>query len=134
MMELDVKKMLQKGIVVCMLAFLIFPAVAGAITDINLQEPVPVPYETTFFFGPAGEFTAYGLIRGLINIILAIAGLVAVFFVIIGGFRYVAAQGNEEQVELAKKTIQHAIIGIIVIILSFVIIRIIANALTLGFV
>ena len=39
------------------------------------------------------------------------------------------AGGNEETAESAKKTIINAIIGIVVVILSFVIVRVISNAL-----
>ena len=69
------------------------------------------------------------LLLRIINILLAIAGLVAVVFLIIGGFRYITAGGNEEAAEAGKKTIINAIIGIVVIILSFVIVRVVSNAL-----
>jgi hypothetical protein len=68
-------------------------------------------------------------ILSIINIALAVAGLVAVLFLIIGGFRYITSAGNEETAEQAKKIITNAIIGVVVIILSFVIVRVISNAL-----
>jgi hypothetical protein len=65
----------------------------------------------------------------IINIALAVAGLIAVLFLIIGGFRYITSAGNEETAEQAKKIIINAIIGVVVIILSFVIVRVISTAL-----
>jgi len=65
----------------------------------------------------------------IINIALAVAGLIAVLFLIIGGFRYITSAGNEETAESAKKIIINAIIGIVIIILSFVIVRVISSAL-----
>jgi quinol-cytochrome oxidoreductase complex cytochrome b subunit len=65
----------------------------------------------------------------IINIALAVAGLIAVLFLIIGGFRYITSAGNEESAEQAKKIIVNAIIGVVVIILSFVIVRVISSAL-----
>ena len=82
--------------------------------------------------GPAGARTASELIFGIINILLAIVGLLSVLYIIIGGLRYVTAHSNEEQAEGAKKTILHAVIGLAIVILSFVIVRIIANALAFG--
>lgn len=79
--------------------------------------------------GLPSESKASDLIIRIINIGLAIAGLVAVLFLIVGGFRYITAAGNEESSEAAKKIIINSIIGIVVIILSFVIVRVIANAL-----
>ena len=70
-----------------------------------------------------------GFILKIINIALAVAGLVAVLFLIIGGFRYITSAGNEETAEQAKKIITNAIIGVVIIILSFVIVRVISNAL-----
>lgn len=85
-----------------------------------------------FFRGPAGQITATGVILSIINIALWIVGLVSVLFVIIGGFRYITAHGNEEATEGAKKTVTQAIIGVVIVVLSFVIIRVIVNALILG--
>ena len=82
---------------------------------------------------PAGlpnQPTASTFILNIINVALAVAGLIAVLFLIIGGFRYITSAGNEETSEAAKKIITNAIIGIVVIILSFVIVRVISNALT----
>jgi len=68
----------------------------------------------------------------IINIALTVAGLIAVLFLIIGGFRYITSAGNEETAEQAKKIIINAIIGIVVIILSFVIVRVISSAIATG--
>lgn len=68
-------------------------------------------------------------IISIINILLGIVGLIAVLFLIIGGFRYVTAGGNEESAESGKKTIINAIIGIVIVILAFVIVRVVATAL-----
>ena len=94
--------------------------------------PVPVPEPGFFFLSPGGSRTATGFLLSFIEIALAIAGIVAVLFLIVGGFRYITASGNEEQAEAAKKTITHVILGVVIIILSFVIIRVIANALIFG--
>ena|SRR3989344_3537542 len=73
------------------------------------------------------DFSAIAL--RVINVLLAVAGLVAVIFLIVGGFRYVTAGGNEEAAESGKKTITNAIIGIVIIVLAFVIVRVVSNAL-----
>lgn len=82
--------------------------------------------------GLPGDTRISEFILRIINIALAIAGLIAVLFLIIGGFRYITAAGNEEAGESAKKIITNSIIGVVVIILSFVIVRVISNALLGG--
>lgn len=121
---------------------LLVVAMAGVVIPLDLvfaQSTVPCPPGTQP--GPGGVCVPTGggqtgitrvsdFIIFIINILLALAGLVAVLFLVIGGFQYIASRGNEEATEAAKKTIFNAIIGIVVIILAFVIVRVISNALT----
>jgi hypothetical protein len=67
------------------------------------------------------------LIKTVINWALGITFAIAVLFMIIGGFWYITAGGNEEQADKGKKTIINAIIGVIVIILSYVIVNVVSN-------
>lgn len=68
-----------------------------------------------------------GLIVRVIKIMLGIAFGVAVLFLIIGGFYYITAQGNEESAAKGKQTVINALIGIVIIIMSYVIVNVIAN-------
>ncbi len=58
----------------------------------------------------------------VINFVLTFLALVAVVFVIVGGFRILAAGGNEENVTKGRKTIIYAIIGLLVIFFARVIV------------
>ena len=71
-----------------------------------------------------------GLITTVINWMLALAGLIAVLFLIIGGFRYITAGGNAETAEAGQTTVINAIIGIVIIILSYVIVNVVSNLVT----
>jgi hypothetical protein len=94
------------------------------------QFEVPDAGGTGLENGIGSETTLTGFILRVINIALALAGLIAVLFLIIGGFRYITAGGNEDSAGSAKKIILNAVIGIIVIILSFVVVRVVSNTLT----
>ncbi len=74
-----------------------------------------------------GATTASQFAIQIINIMLMFAGIVAVFFIIIGGYRYLTAGGNAESAEAGQKTLTNAIIGVVIIILSYVIINVIVN-------
>jgi len=56
---------------------------------------------------------------------IIIAGVVAVVFIIIGGYQYMA--GGEKGVETGRKTLSSAIVGLIIVLLAFVIINTIQN-------
>jgi len=59
----------------------------------------------------------------ILNYVLTFVGLIAVAMLIYGGFLYLTSAGNEEQTKKAKTTILYAIIGIVVIALSYVIVN-----------
>jgi hypothetical protein len=65
------------------------------------------------------------IVRGFLMVI----GGWAVAFIIIGGFKMVASQGNDEAYGAAKKTIAYAVIGLVVALLSFSIIAIVQSIL-----
>jgi hypothetical protein len=106
------------------LALVATPFLAGA------QFQIPDAGGTGLTGGITTETSLTGFILRVINIALALAGLIAVLFLIIGGFRYITAGGNSEASESAKKIILNAVIGIIVVILSFVVVRVVSNTLT----
>lgn len=72
------------------------------------------------------------LIVSVLNIILGVAALVAVLFLVIGGFRYIISAGNDDQAKGARKTIINALIGIVVIILSYVIVSVVNRTVSSG--
>jgi len=76
-----------------------------------------------------GNGTVIGLTTFLINIALAVSGVIAIAFLIYGGFRYITSAGNEETASEAKRVILNSIIGLVVIILSYTIVVVIGNAL-----
>ena len=76
-----------------------------------------------------GSQTATQLIVKILNVVLAIVGLIAVLFLVWGGFKYITSAGDEEKVKEAKQTIINSLIGVAVVILAFALVRIVANAI-----
>ena len=67
---------------------------------------------------PIGFDSVQGVVKALIQVAFMAAGIVAVIYLIIGGFKYVTSSGNPEAIESAKGTIVNAIIGLIIIFIS----------------
>ncbi len=95
-------------------------------TTVSAQSLIPDPIGE--LPGDTGT-TATFVIEDIILLALSIVGIIAVAFLIYGGFRYITSAGNDEVAESAKKIIQNAIIGLIVIILSYIIVVVVINAL-----
>ena len=60
-------------------------------------------------------------IGSIINVALGLLGVVAVVIVLIGGFKYMIAGGNDEKVGDAKKWIISGIIGLAIILSAYAI-------------
>jgi len=63
-----------------------------------------------------------------INYFLGFLGIIAVAFIIYAGVLMVTAQGEQEALDKGKKVITWAAIGIIIIMLSYAIVRVITGA------
>jgi hypothetical protein len=104
------------------------PSLAFAqLQKIPCPEGLRCPGEGT---GGVGITAINGLITLVINYLLGITFGLAVLFIVIGGLRYIVSGGNEESAEKGKKTILNAVIGIIIVILSYIIINLVVNTVT----
>jgi len=68
-------------------------------------------------------------VTSIINFFLGLLGLVAVAFLIYAGVLMVTAGGNDEQIGKAKKVITFAVIGIVIILLSYTIVTFVTSTL-----
>ena len=70
------------------------------------------------------------LVTSLISLLSWAIGVVAVFMIIVGGFKYITSGGDSAGVTAAKNTILYAIIGLIIVALSQLIVRFILSRLS----
>lgn len=73
--------------------------------------------------------TVFTLIDNVMKVATAIAGGIAVIFLLWGAYNYFTAFGNEQKAQTGKTIVMWSIIGIIVIILSQVMIAFAKNQL-----
>lgn len=59
----------------------------------------------------------------VLNIVFTLAGLLSVIFIIIGGVKYILSGGDSAGIKSAKETITYAIVGLIVTLLAFGIVK-----------
>ncbi|KKR06980.1 MAG: hypothetical protein UT33_C0006G0056 [Candidatus Peregrinibacteria bacterium GW2011_GWC2_39_14] len=64
-----------------------------------------------------------------IKFLLKIAGLIAVLFILFGSYQWTVAGITEKQ-DAAKKTITHAIMGLVVVLLAFAVVSIVQAVVT----
>ncbi len=105
------------GFIICLLGFVIVSGIAhyvGLNRNISETGPIQNPLPGNHTFGD--------LLLTMIRGFMGLAGLIAVLMILISGFRYMTAQGNDEQTEKAKAGLQWAIIGLTISLLGYVIV------------
>lgn len=123
---------LKQAIVVMVIAAVTLSAfnVVPALAQGGLIRPDDAPTSITDATGGQGSFRE--LAKTFLNFILGFLGFLAVVMVIYGGFLYVTAAGKQEKVDEGKKIILYAIIGIVIILLSFAIVNTVLGGLGAG--
>ncbi|GEM_PF-462442 len=102
-------------------ASLVFPAIAlaqGASSGPDSGSIVPDNLPT---------FGIIEIVQAAIKFILVIAFIAAFIMLLIGGIRWILAGGDEKAVSGARNTITAALIGLVVVLLSFAIIKLVEN-------
>jgi uncharacterized membrane protein len=67
------------------------------------------------------------VVNNLINAALVFSGIVALVLIVWGGAQYIMSRGDQTKVDSAKKTITWAVVGLILIFLSFFIVNLIST-------
>jgi hypothetical protein len=83
------------------------------------------------FVGPGrfGGETPQDILLTIMRLMLELSGMVATVFLILGSYYYMTSNGNEDQAEKGKKIIFNSVIGFAVVILSYVILIVVENAI-----
>lgn len=89
-------------------AVLLLPSVAAA--EVNLND-----LRINLITG--GDL--FGVIGKILNLVLLLAGILAFFYALWGGFQYLTSAGDPGKASAGQKTIVNAIIGIILIAVSY---------------
>lgn len=78
------------------------------------------------------RFTANKVIQTVVSLLLLAAVLVALFFLIYGGIKWILSGGDKGKVDAARGTIVGAIIGLVIALAAFFILNLVAQIFGLG--
>ncbi len=96
--------------------FALAQAQPGKDTPVNLN----LPNEVKPFLEPV-KTNAYTTFTNIFNFIFGMAFALVVLALIANGIRYIAAFGNESQVEKAKNGVFYSIMGLVLLIIAYTI-------------
>lgn len=61
-----------------------------------------------------------GTVGRIIGVAISFLGVIFLLLMIYGGFRWMMAHGNEQEIEKAKGIIQTAIVGLVIVLLAYI--------------
>ncbi len=70
------------------------------------------------------------VVSSIINVVLSLLGITAVIIILLGGFKWMTAQGNSDKVTEAKDLIKNGIIGLVIIFFAYSIAKFVINNLS----
>lgn len=115
-------KKLQLALLSLLVTINLVPQIAAA--QVQLPDELHPNYAPVVVIkgGSSADYGNY-FFQLIAGSLLYLAGPIAIAMIAVGGLRYVVSHGDQTQMEGAKKTLQWAIIGLLVIIFSYAIIK-----------
>ncbi|HPI66988.1 MAG TPA: pilin [bacterium] len=109
-------KSFKKFLYIFLFLVLVSPVMVGAVETVddpfgtaNLGN-IRVPQETSDL--PT-------IVSNVINIILGLLALVAIVIILIAGFEWMTAGGNDDKVKTAQKRLKYGLFGLVIIFLAY---------------
>ena len=69
----------------------------------------------------SGAITTFSIAGGIIKIFLSLLGVIFIALMLYGGYLWMTARGNQEQVTKAKELITSAVIGLVIVVAAYAI-------------
>jgi hypothetical protein len=126
-----IMKTLKKLAFIPMLALLVLPmwlTPVPASAEINLSDQLEDVGEATYGSTPSRGLTE--IIGGLVQAALGLLGIILLILILYGGFLWMTAGGNTENVDKAKTIIKNAVAGLIIIMAAYAIAEFAVNAIS----
>ena len=104
-------------------------APTGALTGDDLWGGTGIKSTTTDAIG-LSEKDPRAIIAAVIRVVLGFLGIIAVLIVVTGGFKYMTAGGNDDDVVEARQMMVAGAIGLVIVLASFGLASFAMNALS----
>ncbi len=105
-----------------LLVLLVTPSLVFADTPVHVEPPANNQFNKLFDFTD----TSFGGVVGkVVTIAFILATVIALFFLVYGGVKWITSGGDKAAVESARNTIVAAVIGLVIVFLSYFILNIV---------
>ncbi len=136
-MKKNIKKYIRiiTGAGIWFLPFIVLAQTTGTITPTAgspLTDKLKVVGSEAGYGSATSETTVLEIIGTAINVGLSLLGVIFIILILVAGYNWMTAAGDEEKIKKAGQTIRSAIIGLLIIAGAFAIWLFISNILIGG--
>lgn len=78
--------------------------------------------DSTICKGDPKNNDVYNIIGNIVQILIAVTGIVSVIMIVIGGITYATSAGDPSQTKRGKDTVIYAVVGLVVAIMAYAIV------------
>lgn len=112
----------QPASAACQNQFLTFPTWHKGLTtgDCSIKDPDSVNGLSNFI---------WIIVLNVLNIMIQAVAYISAGFIIFGGFQYLISSGSSDRITSARKTIQNAVIGLIISLFAVIVVSYVAGQL-----
>ena len=121
---------MKKKIILAVLLMASFAFLPGRVSAAKLEEDEactyildPVAREAAGCDASTEDGEIGNVAQNIINVVIAVLGIVAVLFVVIGAAQYMTSQGDPSKLKKAKDTIVYAVLGVVLAVLAYAIVN-----------
>lgn len=118
----------MKKLKIAALSLIALLGVATFVPSYALASPASEVQQGVNSIGGRGQDNLESSVETVVNVLLFVAGAIAVVMIIIGGIRYVIAGGEQSHVKAAKDTIMYSIIGLVIVMLAYAVVNFVVGA------
>lgn len=117
---------MKKFFITLMLGFMMLPALAGSASALDIQKPDFLPGPSDTISGQdTQDYVFNTTIPRVLNILIGLLGLTAFIGIVIASITMLTSFGNEDKLNKAKTNLRYAMLGFVVVMLSYAIVSVI---------
>lgn len=126
-------EIIKKSNIVFGLACLVMFGIAVAVPTMANAAPVDVLQSCNG--NPEGRVcqgggnTVFEIIKGIVSLLITIAGIISVIMIIVGGIKYATSGGDAKAISSGKDTLVYAVVGLVISIMAFAIVNFVLGKL-----
>jgi len=119
---MPIKKILKQAVIlICLVAVLVLPYFVFAQSPSPLDKMQEIGQAGGYAAEDTDEYTLSEILGTVVSAFLGLLGMIFIIIVLIAGYNWMTAGGNEEKVEKARKLLSRGVIGLIIVMTSYAI-------------